>query len=459
MIHNRTMENKWDNASESAEIKGLAEDILDIARNRLLVNLRYMDVALTFHVRAVYCGTISTDSRTLFFNPAYVLRTYRDSREEITRQYLHTVLHCVFLHPFVGRKIDRDRWNLACDIAVEATVCELGLTCTRSDREEKQRKYIREIRNEVKYLTAEKIYAWLGEMQYPKDRYDYMAELFSPDDHSTWYESGESKASAPQAREQLSGPSQDIKLTDDDQWKNIAKQIEMELEIFGKVRGESAGALIQNIRAVTRERCDYSDFLRKFASTGEEIRISDDEFDYIYYTYGLKQYKNMPLIEPLEYREDHRIRDFVIAIDTSGSVAGDEVQTFLRKTYGILNQQGSFFRDINVHIIQCDAEIQDDHVITCTEDFNRYLESMEIRGLGGTDFRPVFTYVDQLIREGAFHDLKGLIYFTDGLGTYPEYKPPYRTAFVFVDDGYHLPAVPVWAIRVLLQQGELQEGI
>ena len=167
----------------------------------------------------------------------------------------------------------------------------------------------------------------------------------------------------------------------------------------------------------------------------------------------------MPLIEPLEYREDHRIRDFVIAIDTSGSVAGEEVQTFLRRTYGILNQQGSFFRDINVHIIQCDAEIQDDTVITCTEDFDRYLETMEIRGLGGTDFRPVFTYVDRLLKEGAFTDLKGLIYFTDGLGTYPEAKPPYKTAFVFVDDGYHLPAVPVWAIRVLLQQDELHEGI
>ncbi len=233
----------------------------------------------------------------------------------------------------------------------------------------------------------------------------------------------------------------------------------MELEIFAKVRGEGAGSLIQNIRAVTRERCDYTDFLRKFAAMGEEMKVSDDEFDYIYYTYGLKRYKNMPLIEPLEYREDHKIRDFVIAIDTSGSVAGEEVQTFLKKTYGILNQQGSFFKEINVHIIQCDAEIQDDHVIRCTEDFDRYLEEMEIRGLGGTDFRPVFSYVDELIRDGAFSDLKGLIYFTDGLGTYPETKPDYKTAFVFVDDGYNMPSVPVWAIRVLLQQDELREGL
>ena len=442
------------------EVIRLANDVLDISRNRLLVNLRYMNAALSLHKRAIYDGTLSSDGDRILFSPEHVLRIYRDSREEITREYLHIILHCIFMHPFVGSRIDRPRWNLACDMAVEATIIELGLACTRSDREDRQRKYIREIKSAVKYLTAEKIYAWLGVQQYSEDKLGFMSDLFSPDDHSTWYvHEDQSHGSAPQARDHVSGPSQDVSINDEEQWKNIAKQIEMELEIFAKVRGDSAGTLIQNIRAVTRERCDYTEFLRKFAALGEEIRVSDDEFDYIYYTYGLKHYRNMPLIEPLEYREDRRIRDFVIAIDTSGSVAGEEVQTFLRKTYGILNQQGSFFRDINVHIIQCDAEIQDDTVITCTEDFDRYLETMEIRGLGGTDFRPVFRYVEQLLRDGAFTDLKGLIYFTDGLGTYPESKPPYKTAFVFADDGYRLPAVPVWAIRVLLQQDELHEGI
>ena len=84
---------------------------------------------------------------------------------------------------------------------------------------------------------------------------------------------------------------------------------------------------------------DYSEFLRKFAAINETVKVSDDEFDYIYYNYGLQHYHKMPLIEPLEYREDNRIRDFVIAIDTSGSVAGEEVQSFLQKTYGILRSR------------------------------------------------------------------------------------------------------------------------
>ena len=163
----------------------------------------------------------------------------------------------------------------------------------------------------------------------------------------------------------------------------------------------------------------------------------------------------MPLIEPLEYREDNKIRDFVIAIDTSGSVAGEEVRSFLQKTYNILKNRESFHNKINVHIVQCDAQIQSDEVIHSSEDFDRYLETMEIRGLGGTDFRPVFEYVDRLLKEGVFSDLKGLIYFTDGLGIYPPSKPAYRTAFVFVESGYNVPDVPVWAMKVVLRPVEL----
>ncbi len=36
----------------------------------------------------------------------------------------------------------------------------------------------------------------------------------------------------------------------------------------------------------------------------------------------MELYGNMPLVEPLEYKETDRVRDFVIAIDTSESVRG-----------------------------------------------------------------------------------------------------------------------------------------
>ena len=80
---------------------------------------------------------------------------------------------------------------------------------------------------------------------------------------------------------------------------------------------------------------------------------------------------------------------------------------------------------------------------------------MEIRGLGGTDFRPVFEYVEQLRRDKEFTNLKGLIYFTDGCGTFPEHQPDYHTAFVFIDDEYNNYEVPVWAIKLVLQRSEI----
>ena len=239
-------------------------------------------------------------------------------------------------------------------------------------------------------------------------------------------------------------------------WSEIARHMQVDLDTGKQQRGSGAGALMQNLRAVTRETYDYTDFLRRFAVPGEAMQINDDEFDYIYYTYGLQLYGNTPLIEPLEYKEVRRIREFVIAIDTSGSVKGDEVQRFIQKTYNILLEEESFFTKINLHIIQCDAAIQEVQKITSREEFDAYLAGMTLKGFGGTDFRPVFAYVDRMLAEREFVNLKGLIYFTDGQGVYPAQQPAYETAFVFVRDDYEVPKVPVWAIRLVLDRDDLQ---
>ena len=89
-------------------------------------------------------------------------------------------------------------------------------------------------------------------------------------------------------------------------------------------------------------------------TSGEAIHINDEEFDYVYYNYGLETYGNMPLVEPLEYKDVNRINEFVIALDTSASCKGKVVQDFLQKTVGIMRSEDSFFKKINVHIIQCD---------------------------------------------------------------------------------------------------------
>ena len=444
----------------------IANEILDFSRNKLLVNLRYMDVALSYHKRIPYHGTIATDSRALYYDSMHVIKQYRKSKERMVRTYLHMILHCVFKHPFVGVMIDDQLWSLACDIAVESVIDDLGIAGIESGLENERKRLFYELKKNIRILTAEKIYAFLKKSDLSEKKLNQWREIVELDDHTPWYTwtleiplwsnnstseivGGKGNGSGMESSEKSSSNSAE------DFWDNVSKQIQIDLDMFSKRPGCNAGNLMQNLLSVNREKYDYSKFLKKFAVLGETMQVNENEFDYICYIYGLKHYGNMPLIEPLEYKETKRIKEFVIAIDTSGSVAGEEVQMFLQKTYNILMQEDSYFTRVNIHIIQCDAMIQEDIVIRNIDEFNTYLKSMKIKGLGVTDFRPVFNYVDSLIEEKAFNNLKGLIYLTDGYGTFPKHKPQYTAAFVFLKDGYDVPNVPPWAMKLVLQHEEL----
>ena len=68
----------------------------------------------------------------------------------------------------------------------------------------------------------------------------------------------------------------------------------------------------------------------------------------------------------------------------------------------------------------------------------------------GTDFRPVFEYVEKLREERKLKNLKGLLYFTDGDGIYPEKATDYETAFVFYKEKSMHQKVPAWAVKLYL---------
>ena len=458
----------------------LARDILRLTRNTLLVNLRFLDLALSQFQLSSYPGTLATDGEHLFYDTYYVLSSYKSERGKNVRDYLHIVLHCVFRHLFAGGDLDRRCWDLACDIAVESAIDELHLESAACNRALAQEETLKELRSQVRPLTAEKLYRYFLDRHLTADQMSRLREHFLADDHRAWYlpvksgkgagGGGQSSSQKPEtgdARRQRAGrggtgspitPKSGTQRQRKDleaAWKEISERMQVDLETISRRHGTDAGNLVQELKAVNRETYDYADFLRRYATLGEVTQVNQDEFDYIYYTYGLSLYGNMPLVEPLEYKEVRRVKEFVIAIDTSGSVSGDLVQRFVTKTYNILRQQENFFTKINLHIIQCDAKVQEDRKITSQRDFDRYLETMELRGFGGTDFRPVFAYVDELIRAGEFSNLRGMIYFTDGRGIFPEKKPDYDAAFVFLDDGGELPEVPVWAIRLVLQSEEI----
>jgi len=452
---------------QKEQLNNLALDVLKLSRNTLLVNLRFLDLALSqFAYHEIEDGTLLTDGKYLLYDPKHILRCYKSAKEIPVRDYLHIVMHCVFRHMFMEPTLNRVYWDLACDIAVENMITELNLKSVTAARERQQVPYIDAIKQELGMVTAEKIYSYLRTTYPDPNKIAQIRGLFYADNHEIWYMTDEEKTAAYGLPQEGKGKgngdghgnpngqgSQSAAVAA--AWATISERMQVDLETFGKQRGILPGAMTQNLMAVNREKYDYTAFLKKFAVMGEAMKINDDEFDYIFYTYGLQLYEKMPLIEPLEYKEIKAIKEFVIAIDTSGSTSGELVQRFVQKTYNILKSTESFFSKINLHIIQCDADIQEDKKITCQEDFDEYLKTMQIRGLGGTDFRPVFEYVEQLRQNKEFTNLKGLIYFTDGYGEFPAKKPDYDTAFVFVDDEYNNPDVPPWAIKLILQKDEI----
>ena len=111
---------------------------------------------------------------------------------------------------------------------------------------------------------------------------------------------------------------------------------------------------------------------------------------------------------------------------------------------------------MNVHILQCDNEVRNDTRISSQEEFDHFLKNGKLTGFGSTDFRPVFSHVDALLAEGEFEDLKGLIYFTDGYGVYPETMPEYEVVFAFLQEDDKAPEVPSWAVKVVLSDEELE---
>lgn len=425
--------------------KELAENIMTLARNTLMVHLRFMDRAIS-HLTLTCDGEIpfATDGRALYYEPWTVLQRYQAEPNAVNRDMMHALLHCVFRHWFVGQDIDRARWDAACDAAVECAISDLHSPVLQSQREVNQLMTLEMLRREVGTMTAERIYRWLGEQDYDEDDLYRLRRELKADEHGLWYGGPEPDAERQQDVDDL-----------EQMWQDVSRRMQTELETM---RQEAAGVLVQNLRSLNRAKHDYTAFLRRFGVRGEVVRLSDEEFDNNYYTYGLSLYGNVPLIEPLEYREQKRIRDFVIAIDTSGSVKGDVVQSFIQHTHDILSRQENFFTKVNMHIIQCDDQIREDVHITGREEFQAYIKTMQIKGLGQTDFRPVFARVEELIRRRELTDLRGLLYFTDGLGTFPEKKPPYDTAFIIHTDDYHEVQVPPWAMHMVLTEDEILDS-
>ena len=538
------------------ELDEMGKRILDASRTELYLSMRFLGPALHSlgWIMDLSTAFVGTDAAMIRFNPNYLFQLYVNRPRFLNRTYLHMILHCVFRHMFTAReKEDRELWDLASDIAVDAIIDSMEYRAVAELTPEYRQKWYSRLEEEIHVLTAERIYQYFIERKRNYLEEMQLAQIFAYDDHSFWERmedeeenpSGEnsrqkdsdnspsgntdSKNDSENDSENDAGPGNDDPGSKKDsqtgnkennkeenkeknsernarrqrpsgrqdeggnkdsdrrngdekndekygekntheksvrklkkienlnrQWKETSERMEAELLASGKEASQDRGSLDRILSISNRRRTDYREFLRKFAILREVTTIDPDSFDYGFYNYGLEVYGNMPLIEENEYREMNRIRTLVIAIDTSASCQEILVQRFLNETAAVLRNIGQFFSSSEVHIIECDEHVQDEIVVRDISDLEKYAESFHVKGGFGTDFRPVFSYIEEKRRTGEIRDMEALMYFTDGMGIYPEKPTDYDTAFVFFnDEELDDTKVPDWAMKLYIRGEKL----
>ncbi|WP_456152877.1 vWA domain-containing protein [Mogibacterium sp.] len=486
--------NNENNDRESNKDVILAEKIITAAQDKIVASMRFMDSAVFALKKEIVTdkkGIFMVDGTTLYYSSDEIFARMKRGLSSFTHDYMHVLLHCIFKHYYVSEKVNRLYWDLASDIAVEEMIESLGATYLNTHESSERRDELKKIKAKRGRLSVDRLYKSFVNDPPIEAEVGLMRELFTVDDHLLWYranknvnkpvdtseiiEDGEADNSHLQDHDKNQQRSSDddtdtkfditsieelgnneecdgAALLSDQDWDKIRETVKTALEMDDASFGDAGGTMKRELRYAEEKRIDYSTFLRKFAANHETLKVDDDSFDYIMYTYGLNRYRDMPLIEPLEYKDEKNIRDLVIAIDTSGSTDGELVKKFVDKSFEILCNNDVIGAKFNIHVVQCDAEIQDDTVLKNRDDVDGFLRSLEIKGLGGTDFRPVFHYINELIRKKELRNLRGLLYFTDGKGTYPKRKPVYDTAFIFVDDDACGDDVPAWAMKVYFDE-------
>ena len=477
--------------AQLSERQELAVEVLRLAKDRLLVSCPFLAPAaslLPFVPSPDALSPLSgTDAKAFYFNADHVLACFAATREAPVHDYAHTLLHCLFLHPFANPGQNRARWDLACDIAAECIAAEL---CgpRPGDANGGAEHALGRICGALQQapLTAESVFELLKTDRFVDEEQAWQ-KLFCVDDHRFWYEAPDVRstagagADADHAGETPDSDSKSEADTEPDDespdnahdesgahfkspknaWQyavqSIAASMKYQVGASKSGWGRNLSGLLANLRVAPMgyKKPALDEFLRSFATFEETPRPSSDEFDYALYTYGFALYGETPIIEPLETRDEKRIREFVIGIDVSGSVWGPTVTRFAQIVQGVLCNEGLFSSAPRIRIIQCDTQIVAEDVIDTPEHMRKWIEGSRIHGGGGTDLRPVFQRVDELVERNEIVNLNGVICLTDGYASFPQCATPYKTAFVLTPDGAQ-NLVPPWVMTFMLEEDDFR---
>jgi predicted metal-dependent peptidase len=183
--------------------------------------------------------------------------------------------------------------------------------------------------------------------------------------------------------------------------KLIQKQVDHQLkEIASEMSKKNRGLIptelkhyIDSLFEIQEPVIDWKSYLRRFNSHSSKIITKKSRHK------PNKRFSDNPALKIKSKKNT------LVAIDTSGSVSNDELIEFFNEIYHIYKS------GTDVTVIECDAEIQQIY------EYKGKLENLSVQGRGGTDFEPVFKYLQE--HRSKYNNL---IYLTDGECSPPETK-------------------------------------
>lgn len=401
---------------------------LAAARTRLILDKPFLG-ALVLRLPMIeagpWCKTTATDMKNFYYNPAYIDRL---SLSQVEFVLAHEALHCALAH-FVrrGHRIQR-KWDLACDFAINPILVNDALKPPPEAV----------VLNQFENMSAEEIYPCLDDSL---DNETLDQHLY--DNNAEGAQNGQSREpppeDAPQDRQGQSGGSQPKneepqenqgggarpdpqqgksgrKAGEDDRQDNppvpltaqereeLAQKWQQHLASAAQQAqqaGKLGGAMARLVDAWLEPKLPWRTLLAHYffdqaRNDYNYMRPSRREGDMI-----------LPSLKSSQC-------DLVVAIDTSGSIGEEELSEFLSEINAI---KGAL--PVRITLLACDARLAEGGPWVF-EPWEEFRLPRTFTGGGGTDFAPVFEWVEhENLRPDA------LVYFTDADAEFPEQPPSY----------------------------------
>lgn len=351
----------------------------------MTLKLEFVEKSSEWFAQLGYPETMATDGRQIVYSAKFIKEICPDNNIQVLKGVIvHEVDHIMFLHHLRIKGRNPKVWNIACDYIVNHHVQQAGFKLP-------QNLYISDEFTDSSY--AEEIYNKLIQEEQQGDG-----------DSSN----GSSKGSS--VGEVMQPTNADGSSMSEDQIKQFANEIKEQIQSAYNVarkQGSLPYGIERLVKKISSNQVNWKEAIAEFAT----ILTKNN------YNWMRPNRRYMPqFILPSLYDEESG--NIVWAIDTSGSVTAEELGEIAGEADSILNTM-----NVTLQIIYCDSYCHGD-VVEITRDDGEV--KLEMKGGGGTDYRPVFKKVEE-----KSLDPIGLIYFTDGYcDSFPSEEPDYPVLWI-----------------------------